>query len=306
MFYHIDHAPALIALAVLAVICGMTIIGIGIRAGEELSRPAHRSVGHIPADLPGESITLRSASSKAEPVSGWLVRGTPGMGVVLLLHGVRNDRRQMLGRASFLFQAGYSIMLIDLPAHGESSGDRITFGYREGEGVRAVMRYLAETFPDEKIAVIGVSLGAAALVLSKVTPAPSAVVLESMYPTIEEAIARRLQKRLGPLGSLLTPLFLWQLPIRLGVTADQLRPITNLPALHSPVFIMSGAEDQHPTVAETQRLFEAANQPKELWIVEGAAHVNLHAHHPEEYEARVLAFLRKYLRGGSYEVKQAD
>ncbi len=296
---HIIHAPAFIALTLLVVICGIAVIAIGIKAGGELCRPAQRSVGSAPADLPVETITLQSASNETiELVSGWLIRGTPGMGVVLLLHGLRNDRRQMLDRTKFLLRAGYSIMLIDLPAHGESSGECITFGYREAEGVEAAMRNLAESFPHEKIAVIGVSLGAASLVLSKGSPAPSAVVLESMYPTIEEAIARRLQKRLGPLGSFLTPLFLWQLPIRLGVTADRLRPIANLAALHSPVLIMSGAEDLHPTVAETQRLFESANQPKELWLVEGAAHINLHAHNPKEYEARVSAFLHKYLRDG--------
>ncbi|SFI63883.1 alpha/beta hydrolase [Nitrosomonas sp. Nm34] len=297
---HIVHAPAFIALIILIVICGIAVIAIGIMAGGELCRPAQRSVGSPPADLPVETFTLQSPPNETSElvVSGWLIRGAPGMGVVLLLHGLRNDRRQMLDRVRFLVRAGYSVMLIDLPAHGESSGEYITFGYREAEGVEAAMRNLVESFPHEKIAVIGVSLGAASLVLSKASPAPSAVVLESMYPTIEEAIARRLQKRLGPLGSLLTPLFLWQLPIRLGVTADRLRPITNLAALHSPVFIMSGSEDLHPTVAETQCLFESANSPKELWIVEGAAHINLHAHNPKEYEARVSAFLQKYLRDG--------
>jgi alpha-beta hydrolase superfamily lysophospholipase len=285
-----------ITLTTFTAVFGLIVIG----AGEVLSRPANGSVGAAPIELHAESVTLRLSN---ESISGWLARGTPGLGIVLLLHGVRSDRRQMLGRARFLFQAGYSIMLIDLPAHGESGGERITFGYQEAEGVKAAMRYLTETFPDEKIAVIGVSLGAASLVLSKVSPAPSAVVLESMYLTIEEAITRRLEKRFGPLGGLFTPLFLWQLPLRLGVTADQLRPIANLSALCSPVLIVSGAEDRHPTVAETQRLFESANQPKELWIIEGAAHVNLHEYNPEEYEAKVSAFLHKYLRDESYEVK---
>ena len=115
---------------------------------------------------------------------------------------------------------------------------------------------------------------------SKSTPVPHAVVLESMYPTIEEAIFRRLEKRLGSLSSLFTPLFIWQLPIRLGVSADHLRPIIELPDLHSPVLILSGAEDRHTTVSDTQRLYDAANQPKALWIVEDAAHINLHAHAP--------------------------
>lgn len=297
----------LIYLAVLAV---SAVTGAAIFVGDRLSQPVRRSVGVVPPDLPVESITLLSPPNRVNAstghVSGWLARGTPGMGVVLLLHGVRSDRRQMLGRARFLFQSGYSVMLIDLPAHGESSGDRITVGYREAEGVSAAVHYLAELFPGEAIAVIGVSLGAAAFMLSQVSPAPHAVVLESMYPTIENAIDQRLQQRLGPLGRLLTPLFLWQFPIRWGISPEQLRPIAELPALHSPVLIMSGAEDRHTPISETLRLFAAANQPKELSIVAGAAHVDLHAFDPKGYESRVSVFLHKYLRNGNCTVKQLD
>jgi len=104
-------------------------------------------------------------------------------GSVLLLHGLRSDRLQMLARARFLTAAGYFVLLIDLPAHGESSGDRITFGMREGKGVEAALDYLRQRFPRDRIGVIGVSLGAASLVLSHPARPPDAVVLESMYPT---------------------------------------------------------------------------------------------------------------------------
>ena len=50
----------------------------------------------------------------------------------------------MLARARFLAAAGYATLLIDLPTHGESSGDRITFGAREGEGVNAALAFLRE------------------------------------------------------------------------------------------------------------------------------------------------------------------
>ena len=286
---------SLIVLIILAVIVVVVIIGMAIQVGGKLIRPAHRVVDDAPADLSAETVVLQNGHGNV--VAGWLVHGRPEMGVVLLLHGVRSDRRQMLGRARFLSEAGYSVMLIDLPAHGESSGEHITFGYREAEGVRTAMHYLAERYPKKKIAVIGVSLGAVSFVLSKSTPTPSAVVLESMYPTIDEAILRRLEKRLGPFSRLFTPLFLWQLPLRLGISADHLRPITELPHLHSPVLILSGADDRHTTLSDTHRLYEVANHPKMLWIVKDAAHINLHAHAPTEYETRVLAFFRKYLQG---------
>ncbi len=50
------------------------------------------------------------------------VSGQKGKGAVLLLHGVRADRREMLNRARFLKEEGYSVLLIDLPSHGESDG----------------------------------------------------------------------------------------------------------------------------------------------------------------------------------------
>ena len=202
----------------------------------------------------------------------------------------------MIKRSKFLHAAGYSVLLVDLPAHGESGGDRMTFGYRETEGVRASLRFLNDSLPGERTAVIGVSLGAASFVLANVSPAPSAVVLESMYPTIEEAIADRLSLHLGPLGPAFAPILLWQLPVRLGVSTELLRPIDHISALHAPVLVVSGKEDRHTTMAETKRLFAAAAEPKELWLVDDAAHVDLYAFNPQAYESKISVFLLKHLR----------
>jgi fermentation-respiration switch protein FrsA (DUF1100 family) len=52
---------------------------------------------------------------------------------------------------------------------------------------------------------------------------------------------------------------------------------------------------EHTSVAETKRIFAAASEPKGLWLVEGAAHEDLHAFNPQAYEFRVSDFLFKYL-----------
>jgi uncharacterized protein len=265
-----------------------------LAAGAWLSRPAQRNVGPAPADL--GAVAVRLPVSATLSLAGWYARGT-GRGAVLLLHGVRGDRAQMLGRARLLRAAGYSVLLVDLPAHGESGGARIGFGAREGAGVRAALRFLRDALPGEPIGVIGVSLGAAALVLSRPSPAPDAVVLESMYPTLADAVANRLALRLGEAGRLLAPALLWQLPLWLDdLSADDLRPIVALADLAAPVLIASGTQDRHTTWAETLRLFDAARPPKALWAVQDAAHVDLHAHDPDAYRARVLAHLAQHLR----------
>lgn len=263
-------------------------------AGEMLSRPASRAVGPPPADLGAESIRLPVSAS--DTVSGWFARGQ-GRGAVLLLHGLRSDRRQMLARARFLQAAGYAVLLIDLPAHGESTGGRIGFGLREAAGVRAALAYLRAQLPGQRVGAIGVSLGAAALVFSRPAPSVDAVILESLYPTMAEAVSNRLHLRFGSPGRLLAPLLLWQLPLRLGVSADDLRPVMAMPALSAPVLVAAGTDDLHTTWPETERVFAAAREPKVLWAVQGAAHGDLHAFSPDAYRERVLAFLSRHLRG---------
>ncbi|HEX2010705.1 MAG TPA: alpha/beta hydrolase, partial [Roseateles sp.] len=154
--------------------------------------------------------------------------------------------------------------------------------------------------PGERVAVIGVSLGAASLVLARSQPAPSAVVLEAMYPTIEEAVAARLRLHLGQhlqaWAAPLAPLLLWQLPLTAGIAPERLRPIEALPALQAPVLLVAGALDRHTPLAQTRRLYAAARAPKALWVVDGAAHVDLHEFDRTAYEATVAAFLERHLR----------
>ena len=218
--------------ALLVLICLVGASALFFGAGAILSRPASRPVGPPPVDFPAQ--TVRIPMPPGQFVVGWFAPGHATRGMVLLLHGVRADRRQMLGRAGSLNRLGYAALLIDLPAHGESSGERITFGAQEAAGVTAAVGFLRGKLPGERLGIIGVSPGAAATVLANLRPAPNAVVLESMYPTIEEAVAGRLRMRLGPAGTSLAPFLLWQLPLWTGISAQDLRPIRLLEDLGAP------------------------------------------------------------------------
>lgn len=246
---------------------------------------------------PGPGLrSVRLATADGAPVEGWLLPArAEGKGALLLLHGIRADRTQMLARARFLQAAGYAVLMIDLPGHGASPAPAITFGLREGAAVKASLDYLRRGYPGERIGVIGVSLGAASYVLCADCPRADAVVLESMYPTIEEALEDRLRMRVGPLAPLLSPLLLGQLSLRLGIDPAQLRPIARMPMLGAPVFIAAGDADLHTTIGETRRIFDAATGDKILWEVPGAAHVDLHRFAPAEYEQRILRFLNAHL-----------
>lgn len=288
--------PPVLLLLLLLILLGIAALWL---LGSFLIKAESHSVTLDPA-LGAQALTLDAGPGQRVAASFLPAQGignSMGKGGILLLHGIKSDRRQMAARAAFLHRAGYVVMLIDLPGQGASTSPAVTFGLTEAAGVRAALEDMHRRLPGQRIGVIGVSLGAASLVLCRDCPKVDAAVLESMYPSIEEAVEDRLRMRLGAIGAPLSRLLLWQLPLRLDIQPAQLRPIAHVAELGMPVLIAAGSADRHTTLAETERLYAAAAAPKSLWVVEGAAHVDLHAYAPAEYERRIGAFFEQYLAG---------
>jgi fermentation-respiration switch protein FrsA (DUF1100 family) len=248
---------------------------------------------------------VRVLSPAAGTLKGWLVPGRRGAGAVLILHGVRASRLDMLARARFLHAAGHTVLLFDSRAHGESGGQRITFGYLESIDARTILGFLRWSVPGERIGIIGVSLGGAAVLVGPQPLGVQALVLEAVYPTLEEAIDNRLALRLGVLGPALSPLLTLQLRPRLGFSTDGLRPIDAIDRVGAPVLVIAGAEDRHTTLAQSRRLYARAQAPKEMWEVPGAGHVDFHRAARAEYEARVGGLFAGTLRAAPGEAAVA-
>jgi len=260
-----------------------------------LIAPANHPIGPPPGDLHAEPVEFRTDDN--DLLRGWFAQGDLPKGGVVLLHGVRSDRRSMVDRARFLTSSGYSVVLFDLQAHGESPGERITFGYRESGGARAAIRYLRRRVPGQRVGAIGASLGGAACLLGRQPLDVDALVLEAVYPDVRQAAMNRLRLRFGPMGEWLAPVLTIPLETRLGIRAGDLRPIDGIRRVRSPVLVIGGAQDRRTTASETRALFDAAPDPKELWLIEGAAHVDFYRYAAEEYRRRILEFLRRHLDG---------
>ncbi len=248
-------------------------------------------IGPPPDDLVGaELVTI--ASPSGSQLQGWYIAGRPGGGAVVLLHGVHSNRLSMVRRARLLKAAGFSV-LFDFQAHGESAGERITFGRLEGLDAAAVA-FVRVRAPGERVGAVGSSLGGAAAVLGPAPLAVDALVLESVYSEIGTAVANRIRVVLGPtIGAVVAPPTAWLfeivLPPFLGVLPAELRPIDHMARITAPLMMAIGARDDRTTLAEATAMFARAPEPKTLWVVEGMGHYDLEGYAPDEYRARVLA-----------------
>lgn len=258
-------------------------------AGIYFTKPVPAIIGEAPKELAADIVNI-------ENIRGWYHQSESSSTCVLLLHGVRANRNSMIHRALFLKGLGYSVLLIDFQAHGETPGTEITFGYRESSNVKTAINFLRQTKQCKKVAAIGVSLGGAAALLGDKPAQLNALILESVYPSIEQAVYDRLQARIGTfLAKIFAPLLYEQIPLRLDIQLNQLRPIESIKQLQSPVFIISGTADKHTTRSETEQLFNAAPEPKKLWLIRDAAHEDLYLFAGHEYEQNIQNFLATYL-----------
>ena len=108
-----------LALSAAAAIVGVT----GVFAiGWALAAPVQTHVGKPPQDLGARPVEFKSDSGAT--VHGWWCPTTTSRGAVVLLPGIRANRLSMVDRARFLRRAGYSILLIDFQATGETKGDQ--------------------------------------------------------------------------------------------------------------------------------------------------------------------------------------
>lgn len=258
-----------------------------------LTAPYPAAVGEAPPDLAARRITIPLDGEAT--VAGWYTSGKPDAGAVLLLHGIKSNRKSQIERIRVFAAEGYSVLAIDLPSHGESTGSHVTFGHDESRAVIAAVTYLRSQNPTARIGVVGQSLGGASAALAGRDLDADAVVLEAVFGDIETATANRLHNYLGFAGDLAAPLLVTAAGWRLALSPDDLAPARAIANVKGAVMIIAGEADIRATPQDGRRIFDATHEPKEFWLVPAAGHLDYLRFAPDAYRAHVLPFLRRHL-----------
>ncbi len=229
---------------------------------------------------------------------GWLATGTRAEAVVLL-HGYRCDRRDVLPQAHMLFEAGFTVLLFDFRNRGESGGEFVSLGYHEQDDVRAAVDYLRSR-PSPGVAsigLLGVSQGGASAILAAAAGADvGAVAVEAAFRSVDSAVAQSFTHFIGLPAFPFAPLTVWLAERRTGIDAGDIVPERAVAALApTPLLVMHGLADETIGPADGEAIFAAAGEPKELWLIPGVAHGDGARDAPDEYRRRIVAFFDENL-----------
>jgi uncharacterized protein len=168
---------------------------------------------------------------------GWLSDVENARGTVVIGHGYRDDRRQMLALVPALAALGLRAVLFDFRAHGRSEGTRITIGHEEARDVRAMLAWAEQL--GGPVSYVGFSMGAASYLLSR--SEAHAAVIDSPYDTLAGTIAVRGAFLRAP--SPMLAAFQRAKQDRCQLLIDQVRPIDAVAKLARPTLFVFARGD---------------------------------------------------------------
>jgi pimeloyl-ACP methyl ester carboxylesterase len=284
---------------------GFVLLSIGVaavfvvrHAVNRLARPTRSLVGGTPADydLPHEAVSFSTPDGIA--LRGWWVQAGQPHRTLVFCHGHAGSKAPDLQYVPWLRDHGYSVLLFDFRAHGESEGLCTSLVGHGRHDLLAALAYL-ERRGIHRLGLMGFSMGAAvAISTAPLSPAVQAVVADSPFAELRTIVRAGMCNRgfPEPIASPLTELVIRSLAHNTGCNPSDADPIRWVSQVSPrPLLIIHGGKDLDVPVSEARRLYEKAHAPKELWIVDQAVHRCVDQCCPDEYRSRILAFFDQWL-----------
>jgi fermentation-respiration switch protein FrsA (DUF1100 family) len=210
--------------------------------------------------------------------------------VILVAHGYNASRLEDI--YVMFAQHGYGVLAWDFRAHGQSGGDTCSLGYYEQLDVEAALDYALKQPGVKHIGAWGGSMGAATVILTAAKhPEIEALVSDSAFPSLEDVM------RLNTPIKIMQPFVLFFGGWLSGSDIDQVRPVDEIAKI-SPraVFVIDGWDGSAIAMNSPYRLFDAAGEPKQLWVEEGVPHMTMYGNDPTGYEKQVIGFFDEHLK----------
>lgn len=218
----------------------------------------------------------------------------PDNGVaVIALGGTGGALGQNLPPAGFLVKAGYGVLQIDSRACADHHA-LVTLGAKEVLAAKAGLDFLLDRSEVERIGVIGFSMGGATGIRAAARYAEiGAVVAEGGYFNLGKDMVEPDVPKSIP-HSLLLYTIAGSYWLQTGVNPWEVSPVDDLPKISPrPVLLIYGEHEARDGRARVQ--YDAAGEPKGLWLVPDGDHGRNHLVAPQEYERRVLEFFDRTL-----------
>lgn len=194
---------------------------------------------------------------------------------LVLLHGRRGRKEDLLPIAVRYCSVGFRCLLIDLPAHGENPAQVATFGPNESPlPLKALTEASSKfNFPARPAGLWGMSMGGCVAIHATASTQShwDALIIVASFDTLSPVIHRQCAQLLGsplasPFHSTLQTFFHRQT----GIPLAQIQPASLAPQIHLPILIAHGDDDPLIPLSSARQLFDAIGTSDKSFVNVGS------------------------------------
>ena len=199
----------------------------------------------------------------------------PGAPIEIMFHGYRGSaERDLSGGVQRCRAIGRSTLLVDQRCSRRSEGKVITFGIREHRDCLSWAWFTAERFPECKIILTGISMGAATVCMASDKDLPANVIgiLADCGYTSPKKIIRKVVRDMGIPPALGYPFARLGAFLFGGFDLEAGSPEESLKNAKVPVIFYHGEDDAFVPCDMSRANYEACASRKALVTVPGAGH----------------------------------
>jgi fermentation-respiration switch protein FrsA (DUF1100 family) len=279
----------LIILAVLS----LGYLGVGLFVVLWMTGPKRKAPWATPAAVGLDYEEVEVPSTDGIKLRSWWVPAENSDKAVVLVPGWGGYKfeEHLLQTLPVYRDAGYSLLMLDLRAQGESEGTRRTLGYREVRDVRGALAWLRRRgYAPGRIVLHGWSMGGATALRAAPGTGVAAVVEEAGYGDLPLLLRAKLPEFVR-FGRLLEPALLLVGKLFPDFDYQGVRPCEEAAMLSGegvPLFIIHSVDDD-VVPYEQAELLAAAYPDSSLWTLKAYGHVEAYKH--PEYPQQLRAFL---------------
>ena len=216
----------------------------------------------------------------------------------ILFHGFQGTPvRDFSGGFYLVKDMGFNIIMVDERAHGLSDSRFITMGVKERKDVKAWANYVYENHPDSQIVLIGISMGAASVLMASDLDLPNnvkCIIADCPYYS-PKAICCKTCK-----DDLHFPIFIgWPViftgALLLGFNLSKGDARKSVKRTKIPCLIIHGEIDQVVPVEMSEEIYLSNPEVVERYTFKSAKHGLSYIVDPEKYKKITNNFINKYI-----------
>lgn len=246
-------------------------------------------------EFQAKSIAFYAADGVA--LSGLLIERANATRVWLLCHGYRMAKERMLPFVEMF--PNDTIFMFDYRAHGESAGNRVTYGHQERQDVCAAAQFLQTHQATAALPLfgLGISMGAVSLLGAACQyPLFKGIVLDSPFARLDKQIERMVVHRYNFPSFVFPRLGRSVFERELQFPASLVDSCLWAAQVPMPVLLIHSHDDAVSFFADALAVHDAVQSPKDFWAVPHCNHAHIFQNFPQEYAERVEQFIAQKVK----------